>query len=47
MSKQFATSAVEVLSAASVTAGAFVWNVAAGLVTLGAFGLLFARGVAR
>lgn len=45
--RNVATSALEVVSAAAVTAGAFVWNLAAGLVTLGVFGLAFARGVAR
>lgn len=46
MSRTF-TTALEVGSAAAVTAGAALWNGPLGFVVGGAFGLLFARGAAR
>lgn len=45
--KKYITSVLEVASAVSVTVGAALVSSAAGFVTAGVFGLLFAREVAR
>lgn len=47
ISHRAATSVLEVCSAGAITAGAFVFHVAAGLVVAGGFGMLFAKAVAR
>jgi len=45
--RNIATSFAEVSGAACVTAGAFVWNLGLGLVTLGGFLLAFSRAAVR
>ena len=47
MSRESVSSVVEVVSAVSVSVGAALWSVPAGLAVAGGFGLLFARGLAR
>ena len=47
MSRDSVASVVEVVSALSVSVGAVLWSVPAGLAVAGGFGLLFARGLAR
>lgn len=45
--KNIVTSLAEVSGAGCVSAGAFIWNTAAGLVVLGGFLLAFSRAVTR
>lgn len=47
MSRDSVASVVEVVSAVSVSVGAGLWSLAAGLAAAGGFGLLFARGLVR